>query len=138
MATDLGKVGIVMKGAYNSANTYEELDAVKYNTGTYIAKQAVPAGTTPTNTTYWQEALTPVGSVKTYALNPNQTTMFDAVAGMVIVIGRGSSAKGLYMLDFSSTLVELIAATGATISYYNGHVDIAVAGNAISATIISP
>ena len=58
-ATDLGKVGIVMKGNYNSANTYEVLDAVSYNNGLYIAKQAVPANTLPTNTTYWQAAITP-------------------------------------------------------------------------------
>lgn len=57
MATDLGKIGIVMKGAYNSANTYEVLDAVSYGINTYIAKQAVPANTLPTNTTYWQPAL---------------------------------------------------------------------------------
>ena len=79
-ATDLGKVGIVMKGAYNSANTYEMLDAVTYNSGTYIAKQAVPANTLPSNTTYWQAALVtdsvdvtseitndlPVGNFKAY------------------------------------------------------------------------
>lgn len=57
MATDLGKVGIVMKGAWNSSATYEALDAVNYNGGTYIAKQAVPANTAPTNVTYWQIAL---------------------------------------------------------------------------------
>ena len=59
MAADLGKVGIVMKGDYNSANVYEVLDAVSYNGGLYIAKQDTPAGTTPTNTTYWQQAAVP-------------------------------------------------------------------------------
>ena len=58
MATDLGKVGMVMKGDYNSASTYETLDVVSYNNGLYVAKQNVPAGTAPTNTTYWQAALT--------------------------------------------------------------------------------
>lgn len=57
MATDLGKVGIVTKGTWSSSATYEILDAVSYNGGLYIAKQAVPANTAPTNTTYWQEAL---------------------------------------------------------------------------------
>ena len=56
MATDLGKVGIVMKGTWSSSATYEALDAVSYNNGLYIAKQAVPANTAPTNTTYWQIA----------------------------------------------------------------------------------
>ena len=57
MATDLGKVGIVMKGTWSSSATYEVLDAVSYNNGLYIAKQAVPANTLPTNTTYWQVAV---------------------------------------------------------------------------------
>ena len=55
---DLGKVGIVAKGTWSNSSTYEVLDAVYYNNETYIAKQAVPAGTLPTNTTYWQPALT--------------------------------------------------------------------------------
>lgn len=56
-ATLVGKAGIVLKGAYSSASTYEIMDAVSYNNGLYIAKQAVPANTPPTNTTYWQAAL---------------------------------------------------------------------------------
>ena len=52
--TDIGRVGMVTKGDYNSASTYEVLDVLSYNGGLYIAKQNVPAGTTPTNTTYWQ------------------------------------------------------------------------------------
>ena len=56
MATLVGKVGIVMKGDWNNASTYETLDAVSYSNGLYIAKQDVPANTAPTNTTYWQVA----------------------------------------------------------------------------------
>lgn len=59
MATDLGKVGIVLKGDWSNSETYEVLDSVSYNGGLYIAKQAVPAGTAPTNTTYWQVAFAP-------------------------------------------------------------------------------
>lgn len=54
---DVGKVGIVTKGAWSNSATYEVLDAVSYSGGLYIAKQAVPAGTLPTNATYWQTAL---------------------------------------------------------------------------------
>ena len=54
---DLGKVGMIMKGTWNSSVTYEELDVVSYNNGTYIAKQAVPANTAPSNTNYWQPAI---------------------------------------------------------------------------------
>lgn len=55
--TDIGRAGMVMKGDYNSASTYETLDAVSYNNALYIAKQNVPAGTTPANTAYWQLAV---------------------------------------------------------------------------------
>ena len=57
MATNLGKVGIVMKGDWSSSETYEVLDAVSYSGSLYIAKQNVPANTLPTNTTYWQLAI---------------------------------------------------------------------------------
>lgn len=57
MATDLGKVGMRTRGDWSSSATYELLDVVTYNNGLYIAKQAVPANTLPTNTTYWQKAI---------------------------------------------------------------------------------
>ena len=57
MAIELGKVGMRMRGAWSSSATYEVLDAVSYNNGTYIAKQDMPANTAPTNTTYWQPAI---------------------------------------------------------------------------------
>ena len=40
--TDIGRAGMVMKGDYNSASTYETLDAVSYANGLYVAKQNVP------------------------------------------------------------------------------------------------
>ena len=84
MATDLGKVGIVMKGDWNSSATYEALDAVTYNNGLYIAKQAVPANTVPTNTTYWQPAVVVTN------MFPTKTTITMA-AGSTITIGVGST-----------------------------------------------
>lgn len=50
---DLGKVSIVPKGDWDSANTYERLDVVKYGGGSYIAKQDVSVGVEITNTAYW-------------------------------------------------------------------------------------
>lgn len=61
-ATDLGKVGMIMRGDWSSSLTYEEMDVVSYNGGTYIAKQAVPANTLPTDTTYWQSAISHRGT----------------------------------------------------------------------------
>lgn len=54
MATQiLGKVGMVLKGAYNGSTTYQKLDVVTYNGESYVAKSET-IGNLPTNTTYWQ------------------------------------------------------------------------------------
>lgn len=57
MGTLIGRVGMVVKGAWDSSVAYDTMDVVTYSNSTYIAKQALPAGTLPTNTTYWQLAL---------------------------------------------------------------------------------
>ena len=74
MATDLGKVGMVTKGTWSNSTTYEVLDTVTYNGTLYVAKQAVPAGTLPTNTTYWQNAVDVQGSMFCYSVNVVITT----------------------------------------------------------------
>ena len=76
-ATDLGKVGIVMKGTWSSSAPYEALDAVSYNGGLYIAKQAVPANTVPTNTTYWQAAIAPSGLVTPFTITAEEGFNFS-------------------------------------------------------------
>jgi len=54
MATQiLGKVGVVPKGNYNGATTYDKLDIVTYNGQSYMALSTT-TGNLPTNTTYWQ------------------------------------------------------------------------------------
>ena len=52
---NLGRVGFVLKGNYDAKTAYQKLDCVKYNLNTYGAVQDVPAGTLPTNTTYWMQ-----------------------------------------------------------------------------------
>lgn len=104
MATDLGKVGMVMKGGWNNSATYEVLDAVSYNNGLYIAKQAVPANTVPTNTTYWQAALTPtgLGVLQDFTVTPTgctvstcQKAQLGAFAALRILISATSSTVSL-------------------------------------------
>lgn len=118
--TDLGKVGIVMKGNYNSANDYEELDVVNYQNGLYIAIQDAPAGTLPTDTTYWQPALANVkgmhkfNNASPYTLNIEGNTM-----GIVIIQNAaGGQTPGLYayMSTGGSALVSEIKAP-TSISY---------------------
>lgn len=43
----------VFDGDWDSTKTYESLTIVNYNGGSYTSKRTVPAGTLPTNTSYW-------------------------------------------------------------------------------------
>ena len=48
------KIAPLPRGNYSSSATYAKLDVVAYNGATYMAIKAVPTGTVPTNTNYWQ------------------------------------------------------------------------------------
>lgn len=101
MATDVGKVGIVMKGAYNSENTYENLDCVSYNGGLYIAKQNVPANTAPTNTTYWQVGIDAASLAQYENIAPDLTATnatvdyaYKAQVGKIVALALSITATG--------------------------------------------
>lgn len=54
MATKiLGKVAITPKGEYSNATTYQSLDLITYNGGSYLALKET-TGNLPTNNEYWQ------------------------------------------------------------------------------------
>lgn len=44
---------VIWRGLYSSSTTYAVRDAVSYDGNSFILKAAAPAGTLPTNTTYW-------------------------------------------------------------------------------------
>ncbi len=145
MATDLGKVGIVMKGTWSSGTTYEALDAVTYNSGTYIAKQSVPAGTLPTNTTYWQVGLSTAGLPNIASQNiagTAGTASIDVIAGSIIFIGRNSAGvKGLYYVDPQGIPIGLVEAASSVTVTNDGNNHIVVTNNtgvAIRVTFIIP
>ena len=100
MATNIGRVGMVMKGNYNSANTYSALDVVSYQQGLYVAKQNVPAGTTPANTTYWQAAIT-TGYPKT-AID------ITAAEGFEIGVNESYRIGDVCYISFNLTATNLI------------------------------
>jgi hypothetical protein len=52
--TDLGKVGMTLKGEYNSAAIYERLDVVTYQGSSYVLIVESATNQVPTNTSYWQ------------------------------------------------------------------------------------
>ena len=124
MATDIGKVGIVMKGTWSSSATYEVLDAVSYNGGFYITKQAVPANTEPTNTTYWQAAL-----VRNLT-NINQTRVDFTSASTLTYTGASITIPANSNYSISVNLVYAggggpkeiaISASNSSVSEYNLH-----------------
>jgi hypothetical protein len=86
-----------MKGDYNSASTYEALDAVSYQNGLYVAKQNVPAGITPANTAYWQCAidagsLLPRGYASVDELSTDTDYTADADGVLICSISTGGVA----------------------------------------------
>lgn len=122
-ATDIGKVGIVMKGNYNSESSYEVLDGVYYDNSTYIAKQAVPAGTAPTNTTYWQVAVDD-GPIQTQIDNINTTLRAiqqSALATSVQSVSKDIENKTNYLFytvggSGSYNFVWLVSRSGSVVT----------------------
>ena len=51
---NIGRVRIAWQGEWDSNTSYVALDAVSYQGSSYVARQDVPLGTPPTNTTYFQ------------------------------------------------------------------------------------
>lgn len=55
MNYDLGKFQMRLRGSYSPSTTYDFLDVVYYNGGSYCSKADGTKGKVPTNTTYWQQ-----------------------------------------------------------------------------------
>lgn len=49
----LGRIGITLKGEYDSNKKYTKLNQVTYNGGSYTLKVAEATGILPTDTDYW-------------------------------------------------------------------------------------
>lgn len=103
-----GKVRMTPKGVYNSSTAYEILDIVSNadQTISYIAKQAVPAGTALTNTTYWTviadvtEALENADAAISYIGDSYSSSSTYAVGDYVIHDG------GLYRCETAISTAE--------------------------------
>lgn len=122
MATDLGKVGMRMRGDWNSSTAYEVLDAVSYNLGLYVAKQAVPANTAPTNTTYWQEALSPtsiINSLGRYTDITDSLTPTNCTIGGCKVARLGAFIAMILVVTVTGNapVVTGVPAAGVNLTY---------------------
>ena len=51
--TNLGRVGLVLRGAYDASAAYSRMDVVSYQGSSYAALKAT-TGHDPTDTSYWQ------------------------------------------------------------------------------------
>lgn len=105
MATDLGKVGMRMRGDWSSSATYEVLDTVGYNGATYIAKQAVPANTLPTNTTYWQAAINNATVAETVDLSTIGATTTGS-----LIIRKSGNVVSIFFYTINASAVETLSA----------------------------
>ena len=55
VSVNLGRIGFISKGDWNSGTTYERNDVVNYNNSLYVCRQTHTSSNniTPENTTYW-------------------------------------------------------------------------------------
>lgn len=106
MATDIGKVGMVVKGNYNSANSYETLDIVFYDNSSYIATQDVSAGIDPSNTSYWQKALaSPIINHGLFRIPLTANTYTQVNASII---------EGTLPINAQNTIFKIYAASNST------------------------
>ena len=120
MATDIGRVGMRTRGTWSSSSSYEVLDVVLYNNGTYIARQNVPTNTPPSNTTYWQAAL--VSGLLIY--DYSSISLADALLEIESLIGDGH-ATNMRIMNTGDTVNGTMMCNGSYRSFlgvatYNG------------------
>lgn len=106
MATNIGRVGMVAKGNWSNSATYEVLDVVSYNGASYIAKQAVPAGTLPTNTTYWQLVASLPAPEETSVTLSSKNAHYSGY----LFLRKNGNVVTIYFYDLTTTEADSIIA----------------------------
>ena len=123
---DAGRVSICPRGEYNSSATYERLDMVSYQGGSYIAiKQTV--GHLPTDTNYWQLGMQ---SNVDGDFNKNST---NAIANKEVTIAFDSIRDNFEFLGVKNMLNVVVAGgSSGGVSYINSNGRIIVNGTSNS------
>lgn len=99
----------VARGAYNNATDYSVGDYVSYNGSSYVMYVDGPAGTLPTDTTYWQ-VISNKGS--TGATGPTGSTGTAGSPGVIQSVVAGSGIT----VDSSDPANPIVTATASDTS----------------------
>lgn len=98
MNYELGRVGIVVRDAYDPAMTYEQMDLVTYNGGAYIAK-GTTRGNLPTSTQHWvklaENGLSAYESAKLGGYTGTQSEFYADIASLRNLAGALAAIMGV-------------------------------------------
>ena len=83
----------IFDGEWSSSKTYEPLTIVEYGNSSYTSKKPVPAGTLPTNTTYWALTGNYNGQIS------NLQTQINTANNNITAIQTRSKRKFLFVGD---------------------------------------
>ena len=119
---NLGRVGFVPRGAYNSGTAYKQLDVVYYNGSSYVAKINC-TGIAPGNTSAWQE-LTGISSAVASGV-ASSAVRYDTAQSLT------GQQKQTALENIGAAPASSISAIQSTVSNLSGRV--IVAENAVSA-----
>lgn len=118
MAYPLGRIGIVAYDTYSAGKTYQPLDLVPYEGGSYICK-AQTAGNLPTNTLFWIKVASKGADAQNIELQLSATHIQWRVAGgtwanlipLSAITGAkgetGATGHGLTVLGYYTTPTAL-------------------------------
>lgn len=93
----------IFDGTWSNSKSYEPLTIVEYGNSSYTSKRQVPAGTLPTNTTYW--ALTGNYNGQISSLN-NRVTSLENDANNNIKPRLSAAENNINTLEASMSLIE--------------------------------
>ena len=89
------RIALNPRGEWSSTATYTNPDVVKYQGSSYFAKKSVPAGTKPTNTSYWIK-MVDKGDAATVAVG---TVTTGQPGSSVVITNRGTNTDAIF--DFT-------------------------------------
>lgn len=122
VSQDLGKVSVTPKGAWDADTVYAILDIVTNGGGSYLAIQAVPAGTSLLNTAYWM-LIAEKGSKGDTGAAGAKGDKGDTGNGIESVERTGTVGNvDTYTITFTDGTTTTFTVTNGNVSSVNGRV----------------